>query len=328
MRPEAAKAVQEADPVRQDRQAVDGRHPELGAVIDAVSEVVIGKADRVELVLVALLAGGHVLLEDVPGVGKTLLVRAVASALGLPFRRLQFTPDVLPGDVLGTTVPEEGRFRFHPGPIFTHVLMADEINRATPKAQAALLEAMEERRVTVDGETYALPQPFFVLATQNPIEYEGTYPLPEAQLDRFLFRLSLGYPHPEEEERLLLQYGSRAEVPLPEPHLDRERLLQLMAAREEVRVDEAVRRLLLELVARTRRDPRLRLGASPRASIAYFRAVQARAFVRGRTYAVPEDVFALAVPLLAHRVVVEPEAAYDGVRPEAIIRELAGLPSR
>ncbi|MBE3596874.1 MAG: AAA family ATPase [Hydrogenibacillus sp.] len=312
--------------MRKPSKDIDVRHPVAETVIDTVSEAVIGKTEKIELVLVSVLAGGHVLLEDVPGVGKTLLVRALASALGMPYKRVQFTPDLLPGDVLGVSVYDarEGRFRFQPGPIFTHILMADEINRATPKTQSALLEAMEERRVTIDGTTHPLPHPFFVLATQNPVEYEGTYPLPEAQLDRFLLKISLGYPDPADEEVLLERYGRRDDVPLPEPRLDREGLLRLMAEREAVYVAPEVRKILLEIIRRTRQDRRLRLGASPRATIAYFRAVQARALVRGRDYAVPDDVYALARAVLAHRVVIDPTAAFDGVSAEQVLDDLVG----
>jgi MoxR-like ATPase len=277
-----------------------------------ISSVVRGKDSVVELCLVAVVAGGHILLEDVPGVGKTTLATAIATALGGSFNRIQFTSDLLPGDILGVSVLESDRsgFRFRPGPLFANVVLADEINRATPKTQSALLEAMNERRVTVDGFSHPLPTPFLVLATQNPHDFHGTFPLPDSQLDRFLLRLSMGYPDRESERAILRSGGLRSarfEAALSPDELDR-----IHAAADEVLVHAEVEDYLLELVSRTRADARLIRGASTRGAEALYRATRAHALVRGRPYVIPEDVRELAVPVLAHRVLPRAEGDRSG----------------
>ena len=286
--------------------------------------VILGKEDVVELLLVGVLAGGHVLLEDVPGVGKTTLAKALSVTLGLQFSRVQFTPDLLPGDIVGSQVldPKEGSFRFVRGPVFTEVLLADEINRASPRTQSALLEAMSEGQVTVEGTTYPLQQPFFVLATQNPVDFQGTYPLPEAQLDRFLLRLSLGYP--SHAEALKLLYAHQRAHPLDRltPATDRAGLLGLQAAVREVTVAEEVGDYLLRLVEATRAHAKVDLGLSPRGALACFRAAQARAMLQGRDYVSPADLQDLAVAAMAHRLVLAPEARYGGTSAADLIDEV------
>ena len=279
-------------------------------VLDAVETAVVGKRQSLELVLTGLLAGGHVLLEDLPGLGKTLAARSFAQALGLPFARAQFTPDLLPADLTGAEVFDQrtGEFVFRPGPVFTGLLLADEINRTPPKTQSALLEAMQERQVSVEGTTRRLPAPFHVLATANPIEHEGTYPLPEAQLDRFLLRLSFGYPSAEQEwEVVSRRIDRRREEQTVAQVLDAEQLLALQAAVEEVHVEDAVGRYAVDLVAATRRHQNALVGASPRGTLALITCARALAVIRGRGYVVPEDVKELAHPALDHRVTVRPE---------------------
>ena len=279
-------------------------------VLDTVETAVVGKRKSLELVLTGLLAGGHVLLEDLPGLGKTLAARSFAQALGLPFARAQFTPDLLPADLTGAEVFDQrtGEFVFRPGPVFTGLLLADEINRTPPKTQSALLEAMQERQVSVEGTTRPLPVPFHVLATANPIEHEGTYPLPEAQLDRFLLRLSFGYPSAEQEwEVVSRRIDRRREEQTVAQVLDAEQLLALQAAVEEVHVEDAVGRYAVDLVAATRRHQNALVGASPRGTLALITCARALAVIRGRGYVVPEDVKELAHPALDHRVTVRPE---------------------
>ncbi|MEU2418637.1 MoxR family ATPase [Brachybacterium paraconglomeratum] len=279
-------------------------------VLDTVETAVVGKRQSLELVLTGLLAGGHVLLEDLPGLGKTLAARSFAQALGLPFARAQFTPDLLPADLTGAEVFDQraGEFVFRPGPVFTGLLLADEINRTPPKTQSALLEAMQERQVSVEGTTRPLPVPFHVLATANPIEHEGTYPLPEAQLDRFLLRLSFGYPSAEQEwEVVSRRIDRRREEQTVAQVLDAEQLLALQAAVEEVHVEDAVGRYAVDLVAATRRHQNALVGASPRGTLALITCARALAVIRGRGYVVPEDVKELAHPALDHRVTVRPE---------------------
>jgi len=281
-----------------------------GTVLDAVGTVVVGKRDALQLVLAGILAGGNVLLEDLPGLGKTLTARSFAQVLGMGFRRLQFTPDLLPADVTGSFLYDQRThdFTFRPGPIFTNLLLADEINRTPPKTQAALLEAMQEKQVTVEGTTYALEPPFFVLATANPIEHEGTYPLPEAQLDRFLMRVSFGYPAPEEEwgvlQRRLARRQEEAKLP---PIVDPGTLLAMQAALEDVAVEESVGRYIVALTGATREHPQVLVGASPRGSLALMLLARAVAAMSGRDFVVPEDVKAVAVAGLAHRVTLRPE---------------------
>src|SRR4051794_6284843 len=287
----------------------------------AVMSVVVGKQEALEQLLVALLCRGHALLEDVPGVGKTLMARSLAASLGCGFRRIQFTPDVLPSDITGSSVFNQrtAEFEFRPGPVFTEILLADEINRATPRAQSALLEAMEEGQVTVDGQTTPLPRPFLVLATQNPIELEGTFPLPEAQLDRFLIRVVLGYPTLEEEHPILTRFEDDDPFARLEPVLTPADVLALQQRRGHVVVGEPVRSYLLEIVRSSRRDERVSLGASPRAALALHRAVQARALLQGRSFALPDDVKALARPLLSHRVMLTAQARLRGETADGIL---------
>ena len=280
------------------------------AVLDEVERAVVGKRDRLELVLAGLLADGNVLLEDVPGLAKTLTARSFAEVTGLRFARVQFTPDLLPSDVTGSSIwnQRDAEFEFRAGPIFTNILLADEINRAPPKTQAALLEAMQERQVSIDGETRPLEPPFLVLATQNPIEYEGTYPLPEAQLDRFLLRAGFGYPSAAAEWEMLARRLERRvdEVDL-RPVIDRETLLEMQQAIEAVHVDESIGRYVVELVGATRESPSVSVGSSPRGSLALVKLSRCRAALAGRDFVTPDDVKNVAIPALAHRLVLRPE---------------------
>ncbi len=284
-----------------------------------VARVMVGAGEPTRLLLAALAAGGHVLLDDVPGTGKTMLARSVALSLGLTFKRVQFTPDLLPSDLTGLNVWREGRFVFMPGPVFTHVLLADEINRATPKTQSALLEAMAEGQVTVDGESRPLEAPFFVVATQNPVEMEGTFPLPEAQLDRFLVRLSLGYPDPEAERALLTRVRSRHPIETVEAVSGPEEVRRVQRAVREVRVGDDVAAYVVALVRATREAEGVRLGASPRAAIGLERVAMALAAFDGRDFVVPDDMKEAARVVLPHRLILEPEARLEGLGPEAVV---------
>ncbi|GGL90556.1 AAA family ATPase [Micromonospora yangpuensis] len=295
------------------------------AVLDAVGTVVVGKRDTLELVLAGILAGGHVLLEDLPGLGKTLTARSFAQALGLDFRRLQFTPDLLPADVTGSFLYDQssGDFSFRAGPVFTNLLLADEINRTPPKTQSALLEAMQEKQVSVEGVTYRLDEPFHVLATANPIEYEGTYPLPEAQLDRFLLRVSFGYPEPEQEwEVLRRRMTRRREEAEISPVVDAKTLRAMQAALENVVVEDSIGRYIVALTSATREHPSVLVGASPRGSLALLLLSRVRAVFAGRDYVVPEDVKAVAVPALAHRITLRPEMWLRRVDPSFVVGEV------
>jgi len=293
-------------------------------VVKNVERVIIGKHDIIELVMAAILCEGHVLLEDVPGSGKTMLARAIAVSLGSSFKRLQCTPDLLPNDVTGVSIynQKSGSFEFLPGPVFVNILLADEINRATPRTQSALLEAMQEQQVTVDGETRALPRPFLVLATQNPIEYAGTFPLPEAQLDRFLMRLSLGYPSAADEKQILINLRREHPITQLEQVVDGGDLLALREQVWDIHVDSTLQDYIVAISAATRLHNDLALGVSPRGSLALFKAAQAFAAIQGRDYVLPDDIKALAPITLAHRLIVKPDAELRGYTAETILTEV------
>ena len=292
-----------------------------GTLIENVERVIVGKRKAIELAIVALLCEGHVLIEDVPGVGKTMLARAMALSLGCSFKRLQCTPDLLPNDVTGVSVYNQktGEFEFCPGPAFVNILLADEINRATPRTQSALLESMGEYQVTVDGVTRPLPRPFLVLATQNPIEYEGTFPLPEAQLDRFLMRIDLGYPSFDEEQQILINLRRTHPIETIEQVVDAHDLMALQLRVWDATVDETVRSYIVRLVHATRNHPDLALGASPRASLGLYKAAQALATIRGRDYVLPDDVKHLAPFILGHRLIIRPESALRGRKNQQVL---------
>jgi MoxR-like ATPase len=293
-------------------------------VIANVETVIVGKREAIELVMVAMLCEGHVLLEDVPGSGKTMLARAVAASMGSSFKRLQCTPDLLPNDVTGVSIfnQKDGQFEFRPGPVFVNILLADEINRATPRTQSALLEAMQEQQVTVDGVTRPLPRPFLVMATQNPIEYEGTFPLPEAQLDRFLLRLSLGYPTTQDERQILLNLWREHPITKIGPVVDGADLPNLQKQVWDVHVDETLQAYVVALVTATRGNPDLALGVSPRGSLALFKAAQALAAARGRSHVLPDDIKYMAPVALPHRLIIKPEAALRGRTPAGVLADI------
>ncbi len=293
-------------------------------VIANVERVIVGKHAEVRMALVALLCEGHILIEDVPGVGKTMLAKALSKSIGCSFRRIQFTPDLLPSDVTGLSIfnQKTQEFEFRPGPIHAQVVLADEINRATPKTQSSLLECMEERQATIDGTTYAMPQPFMVIATQNPIEYEGTFALPEAQLDRFMLRLRLGYPKATEEIVILDEQKRMHPISDIRQVLSLEELRQMQSAIKEIYVDQAVAEYIVRLSTATREHPDVYLGASPRGSINLYRATQALAALEGRDYVIPDDVKQLAVAILAHRLIVKSQASLREVDPDGIVREI------
>jgi MoxR-like ATPase len=289
-----------------------------------ISRVIVGKQQTIELLLTALLADGHVLLEDIPGLGKTLIAKCLARSIGGSFKRVQFTPDLLPADITGFNIynQQTGQFSFQPGPVMTHILLADEINRTIPRTQSSLLESMEERQVTVDGQTYCLPRPFFVMATQNPIELEGTFPLPEAQLDRFLLRISLGYPDREEEITILERFQKEDPLLQLAPVASPEQILALQQSRKNIRISHPVREYITDIVRATRSNPSLRLGASPRGSLGLMRAGQALAAVRGRDYVLPDDIKALTVPVLAHRLILTEEERLRGETPAHFLQQI------
>ncbi len=296
-------------------------------VMANVERVIVGKHESVRLTMIAVLCSGHILIEDVPGVGKTVLAKSIARSIGCDFKRIQFTPDLLPSDVTGVSMFNQrtGEFEFRPGPIMSQFVLADEINRATPKTQSALLEAMEEHQVTVDGVTHSLPHPFLVMATQNPIEYEGTFPLPEAQLDRFLLNISMGYPSPADEVEILDRQQRTHPIDSLEQILTDEHLQLMQEQVREVRVEREIREYIVALVAATRQHQHVYLGASPRGSLALFHASQALAALRGRDFVQPDDVKALVKPTLSHRLIIAPAARVRGTTPSAVLDEVMGL---
>ena len=291
-----------------------------------VEQVIIGKRRAVDLVLIALLCKGHVLLEDVPGVGKTVLAKSIALSIGCTFKRIQFTPDLLPSDVTGVSIYNQasGQFEYRPGPVVAQIVLADEINRATPKTQSSLLESMEEKQLTVDGVTHALPQPFLVMATQNPIEYEGTFPLPEAQLDRFLLRVSLGYPDKADELQILERQRKQHPIDMLGQVITAQDLLQMQEQIKDVYVDELIKDYIVSISIATRHHEDVYLGASPRGSLGLYRAAQANAALRGRDYVTPDDVKALAEPVLGHRLIINPAARIRNVQSTAIVADILG----
>jgi len=293
-------------------------------IVENISRVMVGKNDALELLLVALLADGHVLLEDVPGVGKTLITKSLAKSIKGTFKRIQFTPDLLPADITGFNVYDQksAQFKFQPGPVFAHILLADEINRTIPRTQSSLLESMEERQVTIDGQTYPLPKPFFVLATQNPIELEGTFPLPEAQLDRFLLKISLGYPDKAEEMVMLERFQKEDPLVTLEPVADPEQLIRMQVRRKEIKVSDPVREYITDIVTTTRQNESLRFGSSPRGSLGLMRAAQGLAVLNNRSYILPDDVKHLVIPVLGHRIILKEEARLGGETPEHILAKI------
>ncbi|MGZ9226186.1 MAG: AAA family ATPase [Anaerolineales bacterium] len=293
-------------------------------MVHNLDQVIVGKSQSVEMVVIGLLCQGHVLIEDVPGVGKTMLARSLAKSLNCTFNRIQFTPDMLPSDVTGVSIfnQQKREFEFRSGPIMGQIVLADEVNRATPKTQASLLEAMEERQVTVDGVTHPLPKPFMVLATQNPIEYEGTFPLPEAQLDRFLLRVRMGYPSASEEMRILNEQQFQHPIDTLEPVVKIEDLLKAIEDIRKIYVSPAIQRYIIDLVGRTRHSGDVYLGASPRGSLALFRAGQARAALQDRDHVLPDDIKALAIPVLGHRIIVSPAARLRELSADRIVQEI------
>jgi MoxR-like ATPase len=299
-------------------------HTFVQRVADNVSHVILGKAQAIEQTMLALLCEGHLLIEDVPGLGKTMLARSMARSIGCTFNRIQFTPDMLPSDVTGISVynQKSQEFEFRPGPIFAQIVLADEINRATPKTQAALLEAMEERQVTIDGKTYDMQRPFLVLATQNPIEYEGTFPLPEAQVDRFIMRIHLGYPDRQHEIAILESQEDHHPIQDLAQVVSNEELIAAQNAVKQVYVDERIKSYIVTLSQATREHPDVYLGASPRGSLALFKTARALAALRQRDYVLPDDVKELAVPTLAHRIIISPSARIKNISSETILHEI------
>jgi MoxR-like ATPase len=299
----------------------------LNSVRDNIRKVIIGKDDVIEMILIALLCEGHVLIEDVPGVGKTSLISALARSVGLGFRRVQFTPDVLPSDITGFSIlnTKTGDFEYRQGVVMSNILLADEINRTSPKTQSSLLEAMEERRVTVDGTTYNVPRPFMVLATQNPIEYVGTYPLPEAQLDRFLIRIAMGYPSQKDEVDILGRFATGDPRDSLDPVCTPKDIAALQKETMEVQCSSSIREYIVRLTSQTRKSEHLSLGVSPRGSIFLMKAAQACAVLQGRKFIAPDDVQKMVVPVLSHRIIVRPEARLTGMTAERVIKSIMNL---
>ena len=297
---------------------------EIQLIIDNISKVIIGKPKPVELGVVGLLSGGHILIEDVPGVGKTILARSIAATTGCDFSRIQFTPDLLPTDVSGVSIynQQKGNFEFKEGPIISQIVLADEINRATPKTQSAMLEAMEEGQVTVEGVTRSLPTPFMVMATQNPIEYEGTFPLPEAQLDRFLIKISIGYPDSSQEIEIMNSQSTKHPIDELQPVSSPEKASELQSITKEIYVHDLVKEYIVSIVEETRKHSGLSLGASPRGSLSLYRAAQALSLIRGRTYITPDDVQELALSVLGHRIILSASARMSGQTPESIVNSI------
>jgi MoxR-like ATPase len=317
-------SVYTPEPADQSAPAIAWACDKCREVVSAVGTVIVGKDELLVLILTTLVSNGHLLLEDVPGVAKTLAAQATAQALGLDFRRIQFVPDLLPGDIMGSFIYDSraDSFRFRRGPIFTNLILADEINRGTPKTQSALLEAMQEQQVTVEGQSFALDKPFMVIATQNPLEFEGTYPLPEAQIDRFLARLSMGYPSPEAECEMLARRQSRqADAVILSPVLSKQDFLEIQRAIETVHVNPDIHNYIVQIVTKTRVDRRVQLGASPRGSLALFKLSRSRAMMQGRDFVTPDDVKAVAVPALAHRVLLRPELWAERISGETVVRD-------
>ncbi len=293
-------------------------------IVDNISKIIVGKEGPARLMVISLAASGHILIEDVPGIGKTTMAYALAKSVGLTFNRIQFTPDILPSDITGFTVYNQktNEFEYRPGNIMSHIILADEINRTSPKTQASMLEVMEEKQVTVDGKTYKVPEPFMVIATQNPVEYMGTYPLPEAQLDRFLMKITMGYPSKTEEISILYRFQHSSPIHGLETVVSREELLDIQKAVRDVRVDESLAAYIVDLITATRRHEHTILGCSPRASISLFRAAQASALYDNRNFVTPEDIRDLAVPVLSHRILLKQEAKIKRVTSDSVINDI------
>lgn len=296
----------------------------LSSLIKNVENVIVGKRKVIEKVIAALISGGHVILEDVPGVGKTLMVHAIAKSLGCSFKRIQFTPDLMPSDITGVSVynQQSGDFEFKVGPIINQIIMADEINRTSPKTQSSMLEVLEEHQVTVDGKTYKVPEPFMVLATQNPIEYEGTFPLPEAQLDRFMMKISVGYPEPDDEKAILRRFKTENPINSLQPVVSSDDILEIQGIVREIYVDESIDDYIVNIVKATRENHDIQLGSSPRGSLALFRSAQAWAVINGRDYVLPDDVKGLVRSVLGHRLIVKPETRLQGLTSEDVLTNI------
>jgi MoxR-like ATPases len=303
---------------------MDNSLEKIESLVQSVESVIVGKRKVIERIVTALVSGGHVLLEDVPGVGKTVMVRAIAKSIGCSFKRIQFTPDLLPSDVTGVSVFNQkiGDFEFKVGPIMNQIILADEINRTSPKTQSSLLEVLEEHQITVDGNTYKIEEPFMVLATQNPIEYEGTFPLPEAQLDRFMMKISVGYPEFDDEKAILRRFKTENPIDNINPVLNSEDILEIQSRVKNIYVDESIDDYIVNIVKATREDPNVQLGASPRGSLALFRAAQAWAVIKGREFVLPDDIKELTKPVLSHRLIVKPESKLTGLTSDDILNTI------